>query len=262
MTGFVQARWYTPGRIAGVDLLVLHSTEGYVGHVDALAHDFATRPSSSKASSHSGVDDFRLMDFVRFDDTAYAAPGANADGEHLEMCAMAAWTRAEWLEHPGLLERTARWLAHRCAARRIPARFLDAADLRADRRGITTHREVSEAFGLTDHRDPGVHFPMDHVLRRTREHLGLMDKAQDVQQRTAQHVQAPPFPGILRLGSAGDSVATWQRRLKRRWDFDHLAVDGDFGEGTLAATRSFQHRRGETVDGVVGRRTWAAAWPQ
>lgn len=252
---FIPARWFTHGRISGVDVLVLHSTEGYVGHVDALGRDFRTRPADRKASSHSGVDDHRRIDFVHWSDTAYAAPGANADGDHLEMCAFARWSRAEWLtEHPGLLEQAARWLAHRCEARRIPPVYLTADQLRRDRRGITTHRQVSDAFHLTDHRDPGGGFPMDHVLRRVQALLASWEG------HTAPATVRPPFPGVMAQGSHGTAVAAWQRRLHRRWGYA-LVIDGGFGPRTDRATRAFQSDQDLVRDGIVGRRTWAAAWP-
>jgi peptidoglycan hydrolase-like protein with peptidoglycan-binding domain len=37
-----------------------------------------------------------------------------------------------------------------------------------------------------------------------------------------------------------------------------VAPDGRFGNGTLAAVKEFQRRRGLDVDGVVGPRTWTA----
>lgn len=255
MSDFVPARWYTQGRIASVDVLVLHATQGYVGNVRGLAADFAHRPATAKASSHSGVDDHGRLDFVHFDDTAYAAPGANADGEHLEMCAMSEWHRDTWLDHPGLLEQAARWLAHRCQARHIPPVFLDAAELRSDRRGITTHRQVSAAFHQTDHSDPGPDFPMARVLDRV--HV-LLAQAHTPAGRTHRH--PPAYPGLLHLGSHGPGVAAWQRRLRNRWNYQ-LVVDGSYGARTGHVTREFQRHRHLVVDGRVGPRTWAAAWP-
>lgn len=251
MTDFIQARGFTRGRIAAVDLLMIHTAEGPRRVVDLGGFFHRT----TTGSSHSGVDDHGRLDFVRFDDTAWGCPGCNADGEHLELCGFAHWTRAEWLDHPGMLEQTARWLAHRCEARRIPAVYLGPAQLRADRRGITTHRSGSAAFHLSDHTDPGDHFPMDHVLDRVHQLLDGVDH------RPRATTARPPFRGLLELGSHGKAVLVWQRRLSRRWNYRLGRPDGAFGPRTDRATRLFQRDHDLRPDGLVGRKTWAAAWP-
>lgn len=53
----------------------------------------------------------------------------------------------------------------------------------------------------------------------------------------------------LRKGSKGADVKTLQKKLD-------LNADGVFGERTEAAVRSYQHRHGLKVDGVVGKATW------
>lgn len=67
------------------------------------------------------------------------------------------------------------------------------------------------------------------------------------------------FPGVdIAPGSSGSEVSTWQQRLN---DLGYsLTVDGIFGEKTEAATRDYQSSQGLTVDGIVGRHTWDAAF--
>jgi peptidoglycan hydrolase-like protein with peptidoglycan-binding domain len=62
----------------------------------------------------------------------------------------------------------------------------------------------------------------------------------------------------LRLGATGDPVKTMQGRLNAWGAKPQLAVDGDFGSGTLAAVEAFQKSHALTVDGVCGPETWAA----
>lgn len=57
-------------------------------------------------------------------------------------------------------------------------------------------------------------------------------------------------PVVLRIGATGPAV----RRLQEALD---VAVDGRFGPETDRAVRVFQADQGLTVDGVVGRLTWA-----
>ena len=59
----------------------------------------------------------------------------------------------------------------------------------------------------------------------------------------------------LTRGDTGAAVKTLQTRLNL-WGAK-LAVDGDFGPATLAAVEAFQGRKGLTVDGVAGPKTWA-----
>jgi hypothetical protein len=47
-------------------------------------------------------------------------------------------------------------------------RWLDADDVRAGRRGITGHAEVSAAYRQSDHWDPGPGFPVESFLDRVR----------------------------------------------------------------------------------------------
>ena len=61
---------------------------------------------------------------------------------------------------------------------------------------------------------------------------------------------------VLRTGSQGGHVRTLQILLNR-YDRARLTEDGIFGGGTEHAVRLYQRKRGLTVDGVVGQRTWA-----
>ncbi|HEU0103156.1 MAG TPA: peptidoglycan-binding domain-containing protein [Mycobacteriales bacterium] len=69
-------------------------------------------------------------------------------------------------------------------------------------------------------------------------------------------LHTPPGTGseLLRRGSRGAAVATWQWRLVQALQ-GNLEVDGDFGPATEAATRQFQRGAGLSQDGIVGRRS-------
>ncbi len=60
----------------------------------------------------------------------------------------------------------------------------------------------------------------------------------------------------LRFGDRGSAVRVLQRLLvSKRYP---IRIDGDFGVLTETAVKAFQSRRGLTVDGIVGSRTWRA----
>lgn len=72
-------------------------------------------------------------------------------------------------------------------------------------------------------------------------------------------VSRVPFAApVLRLGSSGPDVATWQRILMScGFDLAPYADDGDFGKLTHNATVGFQKERGLRASGVVNDTTWA-----
>lgn len=63
---------------------------------------------------------------------------------------------------------------------------------------------------------------------------------------------------VLRRGSDGEEVATWQRFLVGQ-GLLRGGADGVFGPVTEAATRKFQRRASLPADGVVGPQAYAAA---
>ena len=59
----------------------------------------------------------------------------------------------------------------------------------------------------------------------------------------------------LRKGNTGEQVIVLQNKLN---EFGYaLDVDGNFGNKTLEAVKSFQSKMGLDVDGVVGPNTWS-----
>lgn len=61
---------------------------------------------------------------------------------------------------------------------------------------------------------------------------------------------------VLRQGSTGLAVRQAQCELNWSMTGANLAVDGEFGPATLAATRRFQACVGIAQDGIIGPITW------
>lgn len=71
----------------------------------------------------------------------------------------------------------------------------------------------------------------------------------------------PKWPGRYLTqppAMTGADVRAWQAQMRhRKWD---IAVDGEYGPASEEVCRGFQEEKGLPVDGVVGPRTWDAAW--
>ena len=62
----------------------------------------------------------------------------------------------------------------------------------------------------------------------------------------------------LKNGSKGDVVKLLQKLLGEIYDIEVSGgYDGDFGSGTEKAVKAFQKKKGLTVDGIVGKKTWS-----
>lgn len=71
--------------------------------------------------------------------------------------------------HRRMLNRTARLTAELCVFYDLPPRWIGARKLRAGRRGVTGHAQVSRAWGESTHWDPGW-WPRRRFMRKVRRH--------------------------------------------------------------------------------------------
>lgn len=133
---------------------------------EVIAHDFATRDATSKASAHICVDSNSIVQCVKDNDIAYAAPGCNSDGIQIELAGYGKQTREEWLDPYGIamLALASDATAQYCLKYGILALQLTNAGLEAGESGIVGHYQVSEVYKKSDHTDPGAHFPWDYFL--------------------------------------------------------------------------------------------------
>jgi len=234
-----------------IDLIVVHTMEADERDGAALRCARWFQNPRSKASAHYCVDAETVIQCVRDEDVAWHAPGANHDGIGIELAGRAAQSRREWADvySSATLTRAAELSASLCRRHSIPAEWLWPPDLRAGKRGLTTHASVSAAFRRSTHRDPGPSFPIERFLGLVRAHLG-MDGRVDAMKS---------LPPTVRRGSSGWQVKRLQRLLRRHGQFGPPAqLDGEFGPRTEAAVRAFQALHGLEPDGIVGPLTWGA----
>jgi N-acetyl-anhydromuramyl-L-alanine amidase AmpD len=171
---FVVARNFTRASRDQVALLVLHSMESQEkpGTASRVADWFAS-PNAPRASAHYCVDDQEVIRCVRDEDIAWCAPGANANGIHIEHAGRASQTPEQWSDgfSMAVLERSIRLAAALCRKWEIPPLIVTARGLLQAEHGITTHHAVTLAFRKSTHTDPGDHFPLVWYVDRVREEL-------------------------------------------------------------------------------------------
>jgi hypothetical protein len=150
-----------------VRLVVIHSAEG-ARTVESLGRYFQ---SGVPASSHVGIDNNRIEQYVYYDRMSWTLLNGNPISDNAELCAFARWTRAEWFQNQRMLDLAAQWIADRCKARGIPIRKLSPVQIDAGMSGVIGHADWTYSrIGDGDHTDPGPNFPWDYVIDKA---LGL-----------------------------------------------------------------------------------------
>ncbi|GAA3027160.1 peptidoglycan-binding domain-containing protein [Streptosporangium longisporum] len=261
----IQARHYHRGRTGKIRVVVVHDMEWSETTTTAedCARMFATM--ARPASAHVCVDSNSAVRCVADSDTAWAAPGCNHDGLQLEMAGFARQTREQWLDtySRAMLKQAARVVAAWCKQYDIPIKHLTVAELKAGKKGLVGHVDVSKAYRRTDHHDPGPSFPWDHFLDLVREYAkGEPSKPADKPIKVVIRDGVALWPGrVLQLKDPmmqGADVRAWQERLVRRgWKID---ADGWYGEQSRSVCRSWQRAVGLPDTGRVDEATWESTW--
>lgn len=232
-----------------IDLIVIHTME--MAEKGDTAESCANyfKKKSSGVSAHFCVDNNSIVQCVREKDVAWAAPGANSDGLQIEHAGRAAQKAVDWSDtySKSMLKLSAELAAGLCEDWKIPARFILAPGLAAGLRGVTTHAEVSKAFGLSAHWDPGVNFPIESYIHQIKTFGASID-----------HPSVKDDEPVLRKGDKGWKVAQAERLLNAA--SQNIKADGIFDQWTEKAVLGFQKRFGLNPDGVIGPMTWRALW--
>lgn len=135
----------------------------------------------------------------------------NNIGLHRSFVMRGTESRDEWLRYDAMLRAGAQRDAAWCRKYGIPAVKLSAADLRAGKKGFCGHLETGQAWGGTDHVDPGAGFPWDYYLKLVNEYLSGKPQAAPVA------VSAPKIPDtdwlIQYLSPIGSDVKDIRQQL-------------------------------------------------
>lgn len=178
---------YSSRRNAKVRLIIFHSAEGALTR-SALGNFFSR--SSVAASSHVGIDDTGITRYVPDAYSAWTARNANPVAVQAELCAFAAWTRGQWLAHPGMLENAAQWAAKMSVDHGIPLVRIQGAET-VKGAGVCCHIDITRGWGVGSHVDCGTQFPVDAVIERARQIVSGTDELEELLMTTVDN----PYSG-------------------------------------------------------------------
>lgn len=237
-----------------VDRIVIHGTVSPCvrGGATNVARYFQS--AAAGGSAHYTVDPGEVVASVRENVIAHHAP-PNARSIGVELCDPQKGRVDRWRdeEHEEMLRRAAVLVREVAKRWDVPLRQLTVAEVRAGKRGICGHVDVSKAFRQSDHTDPGGAFPWAHFM-------ALVNGEDDIEVVFVDGV--PRWPGrTLVIASPmmrGTDVKAWQAKLKQRgWTID---ADGFYGPQSRGVCRAYQKATGLPATGQVDRATWDMTW--
>jgi hypothetical protein len=170
---FIPAPKFTRTNGRAIDVIVIHTIEAPERGDTAESCARYFQVTTRDVSAHYCIDSNSIVQCVRDKDVAWAAPGCNHDGIQLEHAGYARQSTSDWADDYSkrMLARSALLSADLAEKYDIPVRWLSVDDLKAGRRGFTSHNNVSLAFRRSDHTDPGRGFPHVKYLAMVRSEI-------------------------------------------------------------------------------------------
>ena len=138
------------------------------------AENVANYQIRSQSGSYHELTDTSVKHLIENTDDWFTWSSGNYGndvGLHRSFVLRGTETRVQWLQYDTMLREAAKRDAEWCRKYNIPPVKLTAADLRAGKKGFAGHLETGQAWGGTDHVDPGTGFPWDIYLGYVRDYL-------------------------------------------------------------------------------------------
>lgn len=195
---------HTSGTQKTVNRIVIHGTVSPTvkGGARSVARYFQS--SGAGGSAHYIVDPGEVVRCYSESTICWHAP-PNAGSIGIELCDPQAGSSSRWsnVAHEAMLKLAAKLTREVAARHGVPLRRLSVADLKAGRKGICGHVDVSNAFRQTNHTDPGAGFPWAHFMQLV----------------TGSSVPVPPTP-------QEDDMPTPEQLWNRKWSKSDSPVNG------------------------------------
>lgn len=148
--------------------IVLHSAECSETRTAAVSlAEWLRGKFGPRASWHYAIDSERVVCSVLPRHVAWHAGQVNPWTIGIELAGRASQSAEDWADDYSRAQQdlTVRLLASLGLAYGIPLRLLTDDEVRRQVRGVTTHRQVTAAFGVKGgHTDPGPNYPLAEVV--------------------------------------------------------------------------------------------------
>lgn len=159
--------------------IIIHVTVNAPG---TPAENVANYQIRSQSGSYHELTDTTIKHLIENTDDWFTWSSGNYGndvGLHRSFVLWGTETRVQWLQYDRMLREAAKRDAEWCRKYNIPPVKLSAADLRAGKKGFAGHLETGQAWGGTDHVDPGIGFPWDIYLGYVRDYLNGTTKKEE-----------------------------------------------------------------------------------
>ena len=171
-------------------------------------------------------------------------PG-NVKGNHASSLGQAARTREHWFRFPKQLESAARWAADEHLRYGRPFVWLSPADIKAKKRGFTSHGNVYHGDGGPAYRsDPGAGFPHDWVLNRALEMVSGPKDPNAFPLPKGWYYGPLSGPNESISGEFGTELPAWIEGLKRWQAAVGIPETGIWDEATRRVATELQKEKG------------------
>lgn len=239
-----------PRSTSNINNIIIHVTVNAAGTPCENVANYQI--SSQSGSYHELVDANARVLIENTDDWVTWSTGnkGNFIGLHRSFVMRGTESRAEWLKYDAMLRAGARRDAEWAKKYGIPIVKLSPQDLLAGKKGFCGHVDT-QAWGGTDHVDPGAGFPWDYYLQLVREYAGQAPQPQggfmqreleitrdQINKYTGDYVKGFNGPIGLDVKDIREQICGEGSRNHKQytgWDIENIyrALLGRRGRGTL-----------------------------